>query len=247
MTAFADYVRSANITNWPQVYELENRAFDPAGHVLAAMARLAPWGGRTLVDLGCGTGFWLPIYAPEAERVIGLEPEPGLRARARDRIAPLANVEVRAGSAERTGLPDASVDVVHARFAYFLGPGREAGLAEVMRILRPGGALVVVDNDYGWGEFARLMELGFVRGGRIDPDAVAAFWRRAGAERVDVRSEWVFDRPADLAAVLRIELPRAVADGWVAAHPTASSLTYGYTLWAVRRPASGLRIAAETR
>jgi methylase of polypeptide subunit release factors len=50
----------------PDVYELENRALDPDGLVLAAMRSLAPWSARTLVDLGCGSGYWLASYADEA-------------------------------------------------------------------------------------------------------------------------------------------------------------------------------------
>ena len=61
-----------------------------------------------------------------------------------------------AGSAERLPLPPCSVDVVHARFAYFLTPGGDAGLAEVLRVLRPGGAFVYTvrhtgDAHYGTG------------------------------------------------------------------------------------------------
>ena len=118
------------------------------------MRRLAPWRGRTLVDLGCGSGYWLPGYADEAGQVIGIEPDPDLLplAAARDH-----RVRVLAGSAEHIPLPDASADVVHARFAYFWPPNCSAGLAEVLRVLRPGGALVVVDNDYRRGEFADLL------------------------------------------------------------------------------------------
>ena len=56
-------------------------------------------------------------------------------------------VEVVAASAEHLGLPSCSADVVHARFAYFFPPGGDAGLTEVLRVMRPGGGLVAVDND----------------------------------------------------------------------------------------------------
>ncbi len=65
--------------------------------------------------------------------------------------------QVLHGAAEHIPLPDAVVDVVHARFAYFFPPGCDAGLAEVLRVLRPQGTLVVVDNDHRNGEFAELL------------------------------------------------------------------------------------------
>ena len=49
-----------------ELYEVENRALDPGGHLLAAMRARAPWTGRGLLDLGCGSGFWLRGYADEA-------------------------------------------------------------------------------------------------------------------------------------------------------------------------------------
>jgi len=63
--AFPDYRFAPNIGGHPDVYEIENRALDRAGHVLDAMRALAPWAGKTIVDLGCGTGFWLARYVPE--------------------------------------------------------------------------------------------------------------------------------------------------------------------------------------
>ena len=74
--AFPDYRFAPNLGGHPDVYESENRALDRAGHVLDAMRALAPWAGRTIVDLGCGTGFWLARYAGQASRVIGIEPDP---------------------------------------------------------------------------------------------------------------------------------------------------------------------------
>ncbi len=227
-----DFLPAPNQGGDPALYEIENRALDPGGLVLDAMRRTAPWAGRTLLDLGCGSGFWLPGYAAEAARVIGVEPDPRLLPIARERDP---RVRVLAGSAEHIPLADASVDVVHARFAYFFPPGRDTGLAEVLRVLRPGGALVVVDNDLRAGEFAgllaRLPHAPEQAGGRRTDD----WWARRGAERTEVMSEWRFARRADFEAVLRLEFPAGVADPWLAAHPRALGLGYGYLLFTVRR------------
>jgi SAM-dependent methyltransferase len=254
---FPDWRFAPNIGGHPDVYEIENRALDPGGHVLAAMRNLAPWDGRTLVDLGCGTGFWLAGYARDAARVIGIEPDPALRARAQARIRGVPRAEVLPGSAEHLPLADHSVDVVHARFAYFLSPGivsgaraagiadgaagapGDAGLAEVMRVLRPGGSLIVVDNDYRWGEFADLLAAAASVPPLHTASAIDSWWRDRGATRHEVRSQWRFASRADLAAVLNIEVPAPVASAWLARHPAVTGLSYGHVLFAVTR-ASGL-------
>jgi SAM-dependent methyltransferase len=146
---------------------------------------------------------------------------------------------VLAGSAERIPLPDRSVDVVHARFAYFFPPGADAGLAEVLRVLRPGGHLVVVDNDYRWGEFGGLLAASAALPPVQTAASVDAWWRERGARRHEVRSQLRFASRADLAAVLHIELPDAVAASWLGKHPAATSLSYGYVLFEVT--ATGLR------
>jgi ubiquinone/menaquinone biosynthesis C-methylase UbiE len=208
------------------LYEIENRAIDPGGLVLDAMRRLAPWAGKTLVDLGCGSGFWLPGYADEAAEAIGVEPDPGLvpLAAARD-----PRVRVLPGSAEHIPLADASVDVVHARFAYFWPPHCDAGRTEVLRVLKPGGSLIVVDNDQRAGEFAGLLRLA---GYFAEPDVVDAWWAERGATRTAVMSGWRFGSRADFEDVLRLEFPGEVSDSWLASHPDVMSLTYGYVLFA---------------
>ena len=231
--AFPDWTFAPNIGNHPGIYEIENAALDRGGHVLDLMRQLAPWSGRTIVDLGCGTGFWLPRYAAEARRVIGVEPDPVLREKAAAAVAGMPNVEVVAGSAEHLGLPGRSADVVHARFAYFFPPGTDAGLTEVLRVLRPGGSLVVVDNDYRWGEFATLLAAASSDGPKLKAETTDGWWRDRGAIRREVHSAWTFDRRSDLDAVLHIEFPAKVADAWLARHPVATGLTYGYVLFAV--------------
>jgi SAM-dependent methyltransferase len=230
---FPDFRFAPNIGGHPDVYEIENQALDRAGHLLAAMRALAPWDGRTIVDLGCGTGYWLPRYATDARQVIGIEPDPDLRARAARRVSGIAAAQVVSGSAEHTGLPDRSAEVIHARFAYFFGPGADAGLTEALRVLRPGGSLVVADNDHRWGEFAELLAAASAQPPRRTAAAVDRWWRERGATRHEVRSEWRFASRADLDAVLRIEFPGRVADSWLARHPAATGLTYGYVLFAV--------------
>ena len=228
--SFPDFSPAPNQGGRPDLYELENRAVDPDGLVLAAMWALAPWAGKTLVDLGCGSGYWLPGYADEAGAVIGVEPDPALLplAMARDPRA-----RVLPGSAEHLPLDDASVDVVHARFAYFWPPDCAAGLAEVRRVLKPGGTLVVVDNDWRAGEFAGLLR---AAGGTAQGQAeiTDAWWAARGATRREVMSRWAFSSRADFEAVLGLEFP-GVADSWLAGHPDALGLSYGYVLFAAGR------------
>ncbi len=230
---FPDWRFAPNIGGHPDWYELENQAVDRAGHVLAAMRAIAPWAGRTLVDLGCGTGYWLSRYAGEAARVVGVEPDPALRPAALRAAGALPATEVLAGSAEHLPLADNSADIVHARFAYFFPPGADAGLAEVLRVLRPGGQLVVVDNDYRWGEFAGLLAAAAARPPLQTAAIVDAWWRDRGAARHEVRSELRFASRADLASVLSIEFPAAVARDWLRSHPAATGLSYGYALFAL--------------
>jgi SAM-dependent methyltransferase len=233
-----DFRRAPNQGGNIDLYELENQALDPEGHLLAAMRARAPWAGRTLLDLGCGSGYWLGRYAGEAAEVIGVEPDPRLLplAAARD-----SRVRVLHGSAEHIPLEDRSVDVVHARFAYFFPPGCDAGLAEVMRVLRPGGTLVVIGNDLQAGEFAALLRA--ARGALVPAggEETDAWWAARGADRSTVRSLWRFASRTDFEAVLRMEFPLKVAGWWLAAHPGALGLSYSYTLFAVGKPDGLLR------
>ena len=150
-------------------------------------------------------------------------------------------VRVLRGSAEHIPLADQSVDVVHARFAYFFPPGCDAGLAEVMRVLRPGGTLVSVGNDLRAGDFAGLVR---AAGSALVPaggDEAEAWWAARGADRATVRSRWRFASRADFEAVLRMEFPLRVADPWLAARPGAVGLSYSYALFAIDRPSGLLR------
>jgi SAM-dependent methyltransferase len=220
-------VPSPNIWHHPQVYELENHAADPEGRVEAAMRAVRPWTGCDVLDLGCGTGFHLPRWALEARSVTGVEPHPALARIARRRTARLPHVTVRTGTAQAVPLPDASVDVAQARWAYFFGPGCEPGLAELDRVVRRGGTAFVVDNDATRSTFGRWFRRGYPE---VDPDAVERFWSRHGWQRESLDIGWRFERREDLEAVVRIELPTAVAEAVLAEHDGVE-VDYAVNLW----------------
>ena len=231
----SDWVLAPNIHRHPELYALENEALARDGRLDEALSSCAPWSGKTLLDLGCGTGFWLPRYAQQAARVIGVEPDPTLVARMQAQRATWSSIEVLSGSAEHIPLPDAHVDVVHARFAYFFGEGAEKGLQEVGRVLRPGGVFAAVDNSWEGGEFATLLRWSTQGNGTIDPDRARRWWHEQGARRVDVEGAWVCESPEQLEAILRIEFSPDVVDRFVQSRPPAPSISYHFALYVIKR------------
>jgi ubiquinone/menaquinone biosynthesis C-methylase UbiE len=220
-------VASPNIWQHPATYEIENRAVDQDGLIESAMRTVADWDGRVVLDVGCGTGFHLPRFAATAARVYGVEPHPSLLRLAARRTRRLGNVELLAGAAQDLPLPDASVDVAHARWAYFFGPGCEPGLRELARVVRRGGTAFVIDNDATRSTWGRWFRRGYPA---VDPLAVERFWARQGWTRVPLDVEWRFGSRADLEAVVRIELDAEVAEAVLAEH-AGTTVDYAVNLW----------------
>lgn len=100
-----------------------------------------------VVDLGSGTGLSTAIWAGRAERVIGIEPNADMRQEAQRKAKGFPQIEYRAGLAEQTGLPDGCADIVTVSQAFhWMEP--TATLAEVGRILKPGGIFAAYDYDW---------------------------------------------------------------------------------------------------
>jgi SAM-dependent methyltransferase len=108
--------------------------------------------GKIVVDVAAGTGKWTRQLVRTGARVVAVEPLPAMR-----RVFRLSvpGVPVRAGTAESTGLPPASVDLVTVAqaFHWFDVP---AALREFRRILRPRGGLAIVWNSRQEGTGWRL-------------------------------------------------------------------------------------------
>ncbi len=130
------------------------RPAPPAG--LAAY--LVQWSGAStpdVVDLGAGTGLSTMIWDGTARQVTAVEPAEGMRRVLQDKIArrdrggtgAATRFDVAGGTAEATGLPAACADIVTASQAmhWFDGP---RALAEIARLLRPGGVVAAYDCDW---------------------------------------------------------------------------------------------------
>ena len=93
--------------------------------------------------------------------------------------------------------------------------------------MRPGGRAFVIDNDPTRSTFGRWVARGYPK---VAPEAVERFWSSRGWTRHPLDLAWEFDTRADLEAVLRIELPTAVADHVLSTYD-GTSVDYAVNLW----------------
>lgn len=115
-------------------------------------ARTGIAAGEIAADIGSGTGISTRLLAGMGWRVIGIEPNAEMRARAEE-VAATGSVEYRAGTGEATGLEDGGVAlVVCAQSFHWLEP--EAALREFHRILRPDGWAALLWNERDEGDRA---------------------------------------------------------------------------------------------
>jgi ArsR family transcriptional regulator len=111
---------------------------------LGALAALAQ-GDWVLGDLGCGTGETSATLAPFVRRVIAVDASAAMLQAARKRLQTFDNVELRRGELEGLPIDDAMLDAATMMLVlhYVSEPAR--ALAEVWRVLKPGGRLILVD------------------------------------------------------------------------------------------------------
>lgn len=102
-----------------------------------------------LLDVATGTGFTAMAFAPLVSEVVGVDVSEGMLAKARLQVqeAGLSNVRFEHGAAESLPFPDASFDLVTCRVAphHFLSVPKF--LAEVRRVLKPGGRFLLADTS----------------------------------------------------------------------------------------------------
>ena len=119
--------------------------------------------GETVLDLGSGAGidaFLASERVGPSGKVIGVDmtPEMVTRARANARRGGYTNVDFRLGEIESLPVADSTVDVIISNCVLNLSPERDRVLAEAVRVLKPGGRLVISDLVCDVAVPARLRE-----------------------------------------------------------------------------------------
>jgi SAM-dependent methyltransferase len=123
-------------------YEATAEQLAPVAQVV--VERAAPEPGERVLDLGCGTGNGALLAARTGASVVGIDPAPRLLEVARTRaIADGVSVTFEAGDAASIPLPDQSVDVIISVFAVIFAPDADAAAAQMVRVLRPSGRIVL--------------------------------------------------------------------------------------------------------
>lgn len=131
----------------------EGRRFDAAGFSGQAARLQALWAGQPtaeVLELGFGQGYNLGVLAPRlpGTRFSGVDITPGHVSHVQAMLADrkITNVDARQGDFHALPWPDASFDQVYSIEAFCYARDHATALAEVARVLRPGGALTLIDG-----------------------------------------------------------------------------------------------------
>jgi phosphatidylethanolamine/phosphatidyl-N-methylethanolamine N-methyltransferase len=119
-------------------------------------------GGRIL-EVGVGTGISLLSYS-RTNRLVGIDISAGMLRRAHERVTEhgLSNVEALAVmDAKHLALPDTAFDAVVAQYVITAVPDPEATLDEFVRVLKPGGEIILVNHLGAESGFRRAFEQAF--------------------------------------------------------------------------------------
>jgi SAM-dependent methyltransferase len=145
-TAYAD---DANLAARQAIFRYQDSPFDFFGWALEHV----PWrGGEVVVDVGCGKGQYLERIAAlgEAHLAVGLDLSPGMLVSTRSQSPDDARKPALVNAdAERLPLADACADVGLAMHMLYHVPDIPRAVAELRRMLRPGGTLLVAANAPG--------------------------------------------------------------------------------------------------
>jgi SAM-dependent methyltransferase len=126
-----------------------------------------------VLDLAAGTGKLTRVLVAHFDRVLAVEPLDEMRALLEELVP---EAEALAGEAESIPLDDASLDAVFVAEAFHWFGGAPSAVAEIARVLRPGGTLVVMWNE---------------RGGSTEPPLPVEYRRRV-RERREATAEWPY-------------------------------------------------------
>jgi ubiquinone/menaquinone biosynthesis C-methylase UbiE len=152
---------------------------------LDLLSRLSGSPPRRVLDVGCGTGFLALRFAELGHTVTGIDLSPQMIDRAR-RKAEQANlqIEFRVGNAVATECAGENYDLVVGRHVIWNLPDPGQGVREWLRVLRPGGRLVLIEGKWADNDVAELCHTPAMRRfGWTIRRAAAKLLRRGGQLR----------------------------------------------------------------
>jgi len=118
---------------------------------VAVFQAVSPRGGDSILDLGCGPGFLLRDFAKAVGptgRVVGIDSSDPMLALAATRCAGLDNVRLERADALQLPLDDGAFDAASVVQVYAYVGELDRALAELRRVLKPGGHAVLLDTDF---------------------------------------------------------------------------------------------------
>ena len=162
----------------PSMHQRLGAAIDPDRKVLAALERIIPVSGRRIADVGTGIGHYPMLLARRTGRTYGIESDPDLLTEARRRATASHQPNIRIVEGAGTALPlrDGAVDIV---LTSAIDPDDAAlpAIEEAMRVIRPGGRLVVI-GYYGRDDMSALLEPEVVAHAREATQRRSGWWLR---------------------------------------------------------------------
>ncbi len=189
---------------------MSQRFFDRVGHHWDGL-REASFGSRfhleaflsllpeswTVADIGTGTGYLLPAVARHFQRVVAIDPVEKMLKAARRRIEHhgLANVDLRSGDLVDLPIKKASVDLALAVLVLHHVPIPKGAVAEMQRIVRPGGRVLIVEQStHSSQQFLDRMQ---DRWWGFDPDELVGMLTAVGFDKAKTETLGTVDRAED--------------------------------------------------
>jgi demethylmenaquinone methyltransferase/2-methoxy-6-polyprenyl-1,4-benzoquinol methylase/phosphoethanolamine N-methyltransferase len=165
---------TGNVIHWARAYDpfVSLLLLGQRGRLRAMtvdLAGITP--GATVLEVGCGTGdvaISARARAGSGAAVYGIDPAPEMIAVARDKAERGRQaVDFQVGVIEALAFPDASFDVVISSLMMHHLPDdlKPRGLAEVLRVLKPGGKLLIVDVKHPTGWLGQALNVLLLHGG----------------------------------------------------------------------------------
>ena len=186
--------------------------------------------GFRILDVGCGGGGTIQKLADVAAEgmVSGIDYSKGSVAASRHKNAQLikaGRVEIRQASVSQLPFPDKTFDLVTAVETHYYWPDLAKDMREILRVLRPGGTLIIIAESYKGGRYDRLQRLVMkpLRSAHLSVDEHRELFSVAGFS--------VIVRITDISVRNRGSCSQRIADQRLTCHSLASDFGTGRWLF----------------